>query len=433
MDTIKIGLLGCGVVGTGVVKQLISNQENIARDTGCRLEIKRVLVRDLNKNRSLDLPQEVFTDQVDDILNDPEIQIVVELIGGIEPAKSYILASFAKGKNVVTANKDVLAAHGQEIFAAAEENQKDLRFEASVAGGIPIIQPLKDSLAGNRIKEVLGIVNGTTNYILTKMAIEGKEFADALAEAQELGYAEADPSADVDGLDAARKIAILASIAFRTRVSVDQVYVEGIRDISALDIIYAQELGYIIKLLGVAKEVNGEVDVRVHPVMIPNNHPLASVNDVYNAVFVEGDAVGQTMFFGPGAGELPTASSVVGDVMAISKNIQLGITGQLTGCTCYYNKPIRPIGQLNSSYYLRLLVQDQPGVLAKIAGVLAQHQVSIASVLQKRTLGNLAEIVIVTHEVKEADFMAAIAEIKELPPVEKVDSIIRVESHDGNG
>lgn len=433
MDTIKIGLLGCGVVGTGVVKQLINNQENIARNTGCRLEIKRVLVRDLNKDRSLDLPREVFTDQAEDIINDPEIDIVVELIGGINPAKDYILASFAKGKNVVTANKDVLAAHGQELFAAAEEHQKDLRFEASVAGGIPIIQPLKESLAGNRIKGVLGIVNGTTNYILTKMAMEGKEFDEALAEAQELGYAEADPSADVDGLDAARKIAILASIAFRTRVSVDQVYVEGIRDISALDIIYARELGYTIKLLGVAKEVNGEVDVRVHPAMLPNNHPLATVNDVYNAVFVEGDAVGQTMFFGPGAGELPTASSVVGDIMAIAKNVQLGITGRLTGCTCYYDKQIRPIGQLNSSYYLRLLVQDQPGVLAKIAGVLAKHQVSIASVLQKRTLGHLAEIVIVTHEVKEADFMAAMAEIRELPPVEKVDSIIRVESDDSNG
>ncbi|NLC76122.1 MAG: homoserine dehydrogenase [Clostridia bacterium] len=428
MDIVKIGLLGCGVVGSGVVKQLLRNQDEIAMNTGCRFEIKRILVRDLNKQRSLDLPREIFTDQAEDILNDPEIQIVVELMGGIEPAKNYILAAFAKGKNVVTANKDVLAAHGQEIFAAAAEYEKDIRFEASVAGGIPIIQPLKESLAGNRIKRVLGIVNGTTNYILTKMSMEGKDFAEALTEAQELGYAEADPSADVDGLDAARKIAILASIAFRTRVSFDQVYVEGIRNISTLDIAYAKELGYTIKLLGVAQEVDGEVDVRVHPVLIPDRHPLASVNDVYNAVFVEGDAVGQTMFFGPGAGEFPTASSVVGDIMAVGKHVRLGITGRLTGCTCYYHKHIRSIGRLNCSYYLRLLVQDQPGVLAKIAGVLAEHQVSIASVLQKRTLAHLAEIVIVTHQVIEADFRAAMAEIRDLPPVDKVDSVIRVES-----
>lgn len=416
------------MVGSGVVKQLLRNQDEIAMNTGCRFEIKRILVRDLNKQRSLDLPREIFTDQAEDILNDPEIQIVVELMGGIEPAKNYILAAFAKGKNVVTANKDVLAAHGQEIFAAAAEYEKDIRFEASVAGGIPIIQPLKESLAGNRIKRVLGIVNGTTNYILTKMSMEGKDFAEALTEAQELGYAEADPSADVDGLDAARKIAILASIAFRTRVSFDQVYVEGIRNISTLDIAYAKELGYTIKLLGVAQEVDGEVDVRVHPVLIPDRHPLASVNDVYNAVFVEGDAVGQTMFFGPGAGEFPTASSVVGDIMAVGKHVRLGITGRLTGCTCYYHKHIRSIGRLNCSYYLRLLVQDQPGVLAKIAGVLAEHQVSIASVLQKRTLAHLAEIVIVTHQVIEADFRAAMAEIRDLPPVDKVDSVIRVES-----
>lgn len=428
MDTIRIGLLGCGVVGSGVVKQLMSNQDNIALKTGCQMEIKKILVRDLTKQRPHEIPAELFTADVNDILEDPEIQIVIELIGGIEPAKSYVVTALQKGKNIVTANKDLLAAHGKELFDAAAENGKDLRFEASVAGGIPIIQPLKESLAGNRIHRVMGIINGTTNYILTKMTAAGKEFAEALQEAQALGYAEADPSADIDGLDAARKIAILASIAFQTRVSVNEVYVEGIRSISQLDIAYARELGYSIKLLGLAQEVDGEIEVRVHPVMIPASHPLAAVNDVYNAVFVEGDAVGQTMFFGPGAGQMPTASSVVGDVMAIAKNIKLGVTGQLTGCTCFYQKRIRPIGQVRSSYYLRLLVRDQPGVLANIAGVLAENQVSIASVLQKRTIGNSAEIVIITHQVMEAGFNNAMSMIKNIPTVEQVNSIIRVET-----
>lgn len=430
LETIKIGLLGCGVVGSGVIKLLTKNAKDIALKTGTRLEVKRVLVRDLKKPRLLDLPSAFFTDRAEDILDDPEIQIVVELMGGIEPAKSYILQALASGKSVVTANKDLLAAHGKELFETAAEYQQDLRFEASVAGGIPIIQPLKESLAGNKIRRILGIVNGTTNYILTKMSMEGKEFRDALAEAQALGYAEADPSADIEGLDAARKIAILASIAFQTRVSIDKVYSEGIVAISALDIAYAKELGFTIKLLGVAQEVNEEIEVRVHPLMIPSDHPLASVNDVYNAVFVEGDAVGHTMFFGPGAGELPTASSVLGDLIAVAKSIRLGITGHLTGCTCYHDKKIRTIGELNSCYYLRLSVQDQPGVLSTIAGVLAEHGVSIASVLQKRTLGQLAEIVLVTHLVKEADFADAMAVIKLLPSVDTVDSVIRVESGD---
>lgn len=428
MNTIKIGLLGCGTVGSGVIKLLAKNAKDIALKTGIQLEVKKILVQDLNKPRTVDLQPEFFTDRAEDIIADPEIQIVVELMGGIEPAKSYILEALANGKNIVTANKDILAAHGEELFAKAAKHKKDLLFEASVAGGIPIIQPLKESLAGNRIQRILGIINGTTNYILTQMSVEGREFADALAEAQELGYAEADPTADIEGLDAARKIAILASIAFQTRVSIDEVYVEGITAISALDIAYAKELGFAIKLLGVAQEQDEEIEVRVHPVMISMEHPLAAVNDVYNAVFVEGDAVGQAMFFGPGAGELPTASSVVGDLIAMAKNIRLGITGQLTSCTCFYDKKIRHIGELNSSYYFRLLVQDQPGVLATIAGILAEHGVSIASVLQKRTLNSFAEIVLVTHQVREADFMNAMATIKNLSSVETVNNIIRVET-----
>lgn len=427
MDTIKIGLLGCGTVGSGVVKLLTKNADVIALKTGSKLEIKRILVRDLTKKRNDILSPNVFTTRAEDILEDPEIQIVVELIGGIEPAKSYILQALSNGKNVVTANKDVLAAYGKEIFELAEQNERDLLFEGSVAGGIPLIQPLKNSLAGNRITRILGIVNGTTNYILTKMSLENREFTEALAEAQALGYAEADPSSDVEGLDAARKIAILASIAFQTRVSVNDVYVEGITTINSLDILYAKELGFTIKLLGVAQENPEGIEVRVHPVMLPINHPLSSVNDVYNAVFVEGDGVGQTMFFGPGAGELPTASSVVGDLIAVAKNIQLGITGKLNGCTCFYEKKVLPIGELTSSYYLRLQVLDKPGVLAKIAGILAEHKVSIASVLQKRTIGDSAEIVLVTHQVKEANFSDALNAIKVLSSVKVIDSVIRVE------
>ncbi len=427
MDTIKIGLLGCGTVGSGVTKLLAKNADEIALKIGSKLEIKKILVKDLSKKRDGGLPSDIFTTRADDILEDPEIEIVVELIGGIEPAKSYILKALSQGKNVVTANKDILAAYGQEIFKLANEKEKDLLFEGSVGGGIPIILPLRSSLAGNRISRILGIVNGTTNYILTKMSMENREFSEALTEAQALGYAEADPSADVEGLDAARKIAILASIAFQTSISIDDVYAEGITKISSFDIIYARELGFVIKLLGVATENVKGIEVRVHPVMLPMTHPLAAVNDVYNAVFVEGDGVGQAMFFGPGAGEFPTASSIIGDLMLVAKNIKLGITGKLTECTFLYDKNVLPIGELISSYYIRLLVLDQPGVLAKIAGILAEHKVSIASVLQKRTLDDLAEIVLVTHQVREANFSEALNIIKAIPFVKAVDSVIRVD------
>ncbi|MFA5536118.1 MAG: homoserine dehydrogenase [Bacillota bacterium] len=427
MDTIKIGLLGCGTVGSGVVKLLAKNATEIALKTGSRLEIKKILVKDPLKKRDGSIPADILTTKADDILEDPEIKIVVELIGGIEPAKDYILKSLEQGKNVVTANKDVLAAHGQDIFKLANEKGKDLLFEGSVGGGIPIILPLRSSLAGNKISRILGIVNGTTNYILTKMSMENREFSEALAEAQALGYAEADPSADVDGLDAARKIAILASIAFQTDISIDDVYVEGITGISSFDIVYAKELGFVIKLLGVATEKTEGIEVRVHPVMLPVTHPLAAVNDVFNAVFIEGDGVGQAMFFGPGAGEFPTASSIIGDLMLVAKHLKLGVTGKLTECKFLYEKSVLPIGELISSYYIRLLVLDQPGVLAKIAGILADHKVSIASVLQKRTLDDLAEIVLVTHQVKEANFSDALNRIRAIPFVKAVDSVIRVD------
>lgn len=358
-DSIQIGMLGLGTVGTGVAKILSQSGASIAQKVGRPIVLKKVLVRDVNKARSLPQPV-VLTNRAEDILEDPDIDIVIEVMGGEEPAKEYMLRAMRAGKHVVTANKDVVAQHGKELFAAAEAAQVDFLFEASVAGGIPIIRPLKQCLAGNRIHEVMGIVNGTTNYMLTKMTKEGLDFAEVLAEAQAKGYAEADPTADVGGLDAARKLAILASIAFNARVTFDDVYVEGITSISREDIAYATELGYVIKLLAIAREEEGRISVRVHPTFLPNTHPLANVNDVFNAVFIRGDAVGETMFYGRGAGELPTASAVVGDVIDAARNIGRGASGRIL-CTCFEERPIQPMSETKSPYFIRLLVQDQPG------------------------------------------------------------------------
>ncbi|MDD2498380.1 MAG: homoserine dehydrogenase, partial [Desulfitobacteriaceae bacterium] len=318
-NVVNVAVIGMGTVGTGVVKVLINNQENIARKVGANIKIKKILDKNservLPKIGELNLDKDILTNDLKNIIDDQDIQVVVETIGGIEPAKSIISQVLEAGKSVVTANKDLIASHGKELFDVAKKEHVDLFFEASVAGGIPIIQSLKESLAGNRIRQIVGIVNGTTNYILTKMTAEGKDFEDVLKEAQELGYAEANPTSDVGGYDAARKMAILASIAFNSRITDSEVYVEGITNISGLDIAYAKELGYVIKLVGITKEENNEVEVRVHPAMIPVEHPLSAVNDAFNAVFVEGDAVGKTMFYGRGAGELPTASAVVGDII----------------------------------------------------------------------------------------------------------------------
>jgi homoserine dehydrogenase len=428
---IKIGLMGVGTVGTGVIKVLLKNKENISHRVGAELVIKRILDKDISrvskKIQELGLEESLLTSDVNDLVLDPEIDIIIEVIGGIHPAQEFIIKALENGKSVVTANKDLIASHGKELFEAASIHQADLFFEASVAGGIPIIQPLKESLSGNQFKHIMGIVNGTTNFILTKMTQEKKDFQEVLALAQKLGYAEADPTADVGGLDAARKVAILASIAFNTRVTDADVYVEGIENISALDIAYAQELGYTIKLLGIAKSENDQIEVRVHPAMIPSTHPLSTVNDVFNAVFVEGDAVGKTMFYGRGAGELPTASAIVGDVISAARNILFSSRGRLL-CTCFEHKKIKPIGDVKTKFYLRMAVKDQPGVLASIAAVLGNQNVSIASVIQKRISDeNFAEIVIITHSVEEHNFKDAIAIISGLSCVEKVENIIRVE------
>ncbi|MCL6638624.1 MAG: homoserine dehydrogenase [Firmicutes bacterium] len=422
---INIGLLGLGTVGRGVYRILRDNGDIIERRAGAAIRIKKILVRDLTKDRGIDLEQGLLTGDVNEILDDPEISIVVELLGGTGAAYDYALAALGRGKSLVTANKDMVAGHGRELFALAEEKGCDLFFEGSVAGGIPIIRPLKDSLAANRIRQVIGIINGTTNYMLTRMTREGLPFADVLKEAQALGYAEADPAADVEGYDAARKLAILASIAFNTRITLNDVYVEGITRITSEDIAYASELNYTVKLLGIAKETGEGVEVRVHPALLPKNHPLAAVNDVYNAIFVSGDAVGDVMFYGRGAGELPTASAVVADIIDASRDLMRKVPGMI-GCTCFEDKPVKPMGAICTRYYIRLCVADRPGVLAGIARVFGNNEVSLAQVIQKTT-GREAELVLVTHEVLEKNLQEALNTLKELPVVFSVSSVIRVE------
>ncbi|RDV83665.1 homoserine dehydrogenase [Ammonifex thiophilus] len=424
MRSFGVGLLGLGTVGRGVYRVLQGNGEIIASRLGARLEVVKILVRDPQKDRGLAVPPELLTTNPQDVLSHPAVDIVVEVMGGVEPARQYVLQALEQGKMVVTANKDLLALHGKELFDVASAARADLFFEASVAGGIPIIKILKESLAANRIHEIIGIINGTTNYILTRMSEEGLDFALALNEAQKYGYAEADPRADIEGLDAARKIAILASIAFNSRVTFPEVYAEGISRIEPADIKYARELGYTIKLLALARETEKGLEVRVHPALVSLKHPLASVRDVFNAVFVRGDAVGEAMFYGRGAGELPTASAVVSDIMAAARQLLHGVKG-MWGCTCFEQKPLVPVGETESCFYLRIKAVDRPGVLAGIAGAFGRHEVSLAAVIQKTT-GEVADLVLVTHRVKEANLRAAEEELKKLPTVEAVANVIRV-------
>lgn len=425
MENVQIALLGLGTVGTGVYKVLKAQKEEISHKVGTEIQLKKILVRNTKKAaEKLDDPS-VLTTEWKSILEDPEISVVVEVMGGIEPARSYILDALHAGKSVVTANKDLLASHGKELMDAAAEAKVDLLFEASVAGGIPIIRPLKECLAGNQISEVMGIVNGTTNFILTKMAEEGMEFQEALALATELGYAEADPTADIEGLDAARKMAILASIAFHSRVTFDDVYTEGITKITATDIRYAKEMGCDIKLLGMAKNTPEGIETRVQPMLIPSTHPLASVRDSFNAVFVHGDAVDDTMFYGRGAGELPTASAVVGDILDAVRNMVFHCRGRI-GCTCYKEIPMKKMENVSSAYFLRMQVENRSGVLANIAGVFGNNNVSISQIIQKSKKKNRAEIVVITDEVKEKNFQDSLAVISGMSAVEEISSMIRV-------
>lgn len=421
---IKAALLGAGTVGGGVYKLVERRSAEMQAKVGADLKITKVMVKNLQKKRE-GIPSEVLTDDWEGIINDPEISIVIELMGGVEPARTYILQALEAGKNVVTANKDLLAEHGQELMEAAERNHCDICFEAAVGGGIPIIRPLKECLAGNEITEVMGIVNGTTNYILTKMTQEGWDFDDALKEAQRLGFAESDPTADVEGLDAGRKMAILASIAFHSRVTFEDVDVKGITKITAKDIQYAKEFGYTLKLLGVARNEEGKMEVGVSPMMIPSTHPLANVNDSFNAVFVHGDAVDDAMFQGRGAGEFPTASAVVGDLISVARNMQYSCCGRI-GCSCYKNLPIKPAGEARHKYFLRLIVEDRTGILAGVAGVLGNNGVSINQVIQKPAVDGVAELVVVTDKVETRHLEDALMIFGEMSMIREVASVIRV-------
>lgn len=420
----KIALLGMGTVGGGVYEIIEKQKEEMPFKIGAALEVVKVLVR--NKAKYADrIPAEKLTDVWEDVIGDDSIDIVVEVMGGIEPARTYIKAALEKGKHVVTANKDLMAMHGHELLELAGEHHCDLLFEAAVAGGIPIIRPLKQCLAGNNITEIMGIINGTTNFILTKMKEDGMDFGEALQLATDLGYAEADPTADIEGYDAGRKLAIMASIAFHTPVTFDDVFTEGITKITAKDMRYAKEMGCSIKLLGIAKNTETGIEVKVHPTMIPENHPLAAVNDSFNAVFVHGDAVDDAMFYGRGAGALPTGSAVVGDIMDVARNILFHCNGRI-GCSCYKNLPIKQIGDTTSRYYIRMRLEDRAGTLAAMAGVFAENDASIAILLQKETIENDAEIVVVTHDVAEKKFMDAIKEFSSMEMVKEISSIIRV-------
>lgn len=421
--TIKAALLGLGTVGGGVYKLVQRQKEEMVKKSGANLEITRILVHNMNKQRE-GVNASLLTDNWKEIVEDPEISIVIEVMGGIEPAKTMILEALCAGKNVVTANKDLVAVHGRELLDAAQENQVDFLFEAAVAGGIPIIRPLKQCLAANEIDEVIGIVNGTTNYILTKMFEDGMDFSEALAKATELGYAEADPTADVEGLDAGRKVAILASIAFHSRVVFDDVYTEGITKISAKDVAYAKEFGSVIKLLGVAHNKEDGIEVAVYPMMLPKNHPLASVRDSFNAVFVHGDALDDAMFYGRGAGELPTASAVMGDVIDIIRDIQFSCTGRIS-CTCYKNTPVKSSDDVKNKFFVRMQVTNKPGVLARIASMFGEHKVSISKVIQKVITDGVAELVIVTEAVKEYHMQDALMHLREMDTTQEISSVIR--------
>lgn len=424
---INVGLLGAGTVGGGVLAVMKDNAEIIEKKIGKKIKINKVFGRDIQKLQEQYGDEYIYTTNIDDILEDPEIDIVVELLGREHPAKEYIAHAFEKGKNVVTANKDVLAKYGKELFPLAAEKNCDFMFEGSVCGGIPIIQPLKTSLAANKIMSIMGIVNGTTNYMLTKMSNEHLDYADVLKEAQNKGYAESDPTADVGGFDAARKLAILASIAFNTRISLDDVQVEGIENVSLRDITNAAELGYAIKLLAIAKnDPEHGISVRVHPTMLPLSHPLAGVNDVYNAVFVTGDAVGEAMFMGLGAGRMPTASAVCGDIIDVARNMQHGETGRIS-CTCFEDKKLCSLENMCSPCYIRMHVMDKPGALAAIAAAFGAQNVSLRNVVQKNKMGDEAEIVVITHNVSEFNLQMAVQTLKALPVVNEVCSVIRVE------
>ncbi|TCJ31152.1 homoserine dehydrogenase [Nocardioides jejuensis] len=421
---LKVAVLGCGSVGSQVVRLLQEQSDDLAARIGAPIELAGVAVRRLDAPREVELPDELLTTDAIGLVTRGDIDLVVEVIGGIEPARSLILAALENGASVVTANKALLAEDGPTLYEAADKAGRDLYFEAAVAGAIPILRPLRESLAGDKVTRVLGIVNGTTNFILDKMDTSGAGFADALSEAQDLGYAEADPTADVEGFDAAAKAAILASLAFHTRVTAADVYREGISEVTAADVASARDMGSVVKLLAICELRDGAVSARVHPAMIPASHPLASVRGAYNAVFVESEAAGQLMFYGPGAGGSPTASAVLGDLVTVARNKLAGTRG--AGESAYAARELLPMGETVTSYHVQLDVDDRAGVLAAVANAFADQGVSIQTVRQEGR-GADAQLVVVSHPATDAALAATVDHLRNMDIVRDVTSVMRVE------
>ncbi len=432
-NPVSVGIIGFGTVGTGVARILLKKHKELERRIGFPLMLSRIADLDTKKDRGIKLPKNILIKDSETVLNDPEIDIVVELIGGIHPAKELILRAIKKGKHVVTANKALLATEGQEIFKAAKKNRVGVGFEAAVAGGIPIIKIVRESLVGNRIQEIYGIINGTSNYILTKMTEEGVDFSNALKEAKALGYAEADPTLDVEGIDPAHKLAILASLSFGVPFSFKKIYTEGITGITPLDIQFASEFGYKIKLLAIAKQADREVEVRVHPTMLPDDYLISSVNGVFNAVYIEGDAIGQALYYGRGAGEMPTGSAVVSDIVDIARDIKSGAAGRIQGLGMPERTDLRikKMEDVYTCYYFRFSAIDKPGVLSRISGILGSHNISIKSMIQKgRKKEKTVPVVMMTHRAKEKDVVQALKEINKLPVVSGKTVYLRVEGRE---
>lgn len=432
-DMVTVGIIGYGTVGTGTVRILLENQDILRERTGFDLRLKRIADSDISRDRGIKIPEGVLTSNAEDILNDADIDIVVELIGGIRPAKDFILQAIRNKKHVVTANKALIATEGNEIFIEAERCGVEVGFEASVAGGIPIIKVIREGLVANRILNVYGIINGTSNYILTKMTDEGIEFSSALKEAQNLGYAEADPTFDVEGIDSSHKLTILASLAYGIPLAYNDVYREGITRITPQDIEFASELGYKIKLLAIAKAVDGEVELRVHPTMVPKDYLISKVDGVFNAIYIEGDAVGATLYYGRGAGDMPTGSAIVSDIVDIARSMRMNAAGRVPVIrTRTSNLRTRKMEEVESMYYFRFSALDKPGVLSKISGILGDNNISIASVIQKgRRVVGAVPLVVLAHMAKERDVLQAIKAIDNLPVVTDRTRFIRVEGKEG--
>ncbi len=436
MSEIKVGLIGFGNIGAGVVRLLQDNARTVQQKVGSGIALKRIADLDITSDRGVTVAPGLLTTDVNEIFNDPEISIVIELIGGYEPAKTFVLKAIEAGKHVVTANKALLALHGDEIYAAAARKGVEVQFEAAVGGGIPVLSAIKGNLAGNRFNSVFGIMNGTCNYILTRMTQEGADFGEVLQSAKELGYAEPDPTFDIEGTDTAHKLAVLASLCFGTRIDFNAIHTEGITGISGIDIRFAEQFGYHIKLLAIGKLTDGQLEVRVHPTMIPRHNPMADVNGVFNAIRLTGDFVGPVMFYGRGAGQNPTASAIVGDLIALSRSITAGVSRRRAAPLGFLddtigNLPLKPMEEIVTSFMLRFTAQDQPGVLAGISGVLGKNGISIESMVQtaRHNGGEAVPIVIMTHEAREGAIRTALAEIDSFDFISEKSRLIRIEDN----